>query len=182
MSVIEQTFEQLVLSDPERQWELHRGRPREKPNMSRAHNMVLERLVRQLVPQLPRDSFSLRFNMGHVRRAAETYYIPDVYVVPVASNRPLPRPPDYLEVFDDPVSLVAEIWSPSTGSYDVASKLPEYQLRGDLEIWRLHPYERTLIAWQRQPDGSYPETVSHGGVVSLFALPGVTVDLDDLFA
>ena len=25
------------------------------------------------------------------------------------------------------------------------TKLREYQLRGDAEIWRIHPYERTLI-------------------------------------
>jgi len=24
-----------------------------------------------------------------------------------------------------------------------------------LEIWRIHPDERTLTSWQRQPDGSY---------------------------
>ena len=53
---------------------------------------------------------------------------------------------------------------------------------GDLEIWLLHPYERTVTAWRRQPDGSYIETVFRGGVVQLHALPDVSVDLDSLFA
>jgi Uma2 family endonuclease len=75
-----------------------------------------------------------------------------------------------------------EIWPRSTGDYDVEEKLPEYQRRGDLEIWRLHPYERTLTAWRRQPDGSYTETIYTGGVVHPVALPGVAIDLDALFA
>ena len=49
------------------------------------------------------------------------------------------------------------------------------------EIWRIHPYERTLTAWRRLPDGSYDETVHHEGVVSPTALPGVEIDLAALF-
>jgi Uma2 family endonuclease len=59
-----------------------------------------------------------------------------------------------LEYYEQPLPLVVEVWSPSTGEYDIDSKLPEYQARGDKEIWRLHPYERTVRSWQRQPDGS----------------------------
>ena len=61
-------------------------------------------------------------------------------------------------------------------------KLREYQRRGDLEIWRIHPYEHTLTAWRRQPDGSYAESLHTSGTVSPNALPGVTIDLDALFA
>ena len=62
---------------------------------------------------------------------------------------------DVLEVYDQPLPLVVEVWSRSTGDYDVEEKLAVYQQRGDLEIWRIHPYERTLTAWRRLPDGSY---------------------------
>ena len=51
-----------------------------------------------------------------------------------------------------------------------------------LEIWRLHPYDKTLTTWRRQRDGSYAETVYTGGQVHPVALPGVTIDLDALFA
>ncbi len=87
-----------------------------------------------------------------------------------------------LEWYDAPLPLVVEIWSPSTGDYDVDAKLPEYQRRGDLEIWRLHPYDRTLSAWRRAPDGSYSEHRYTGGTVQPVALPGVTINLDDVFA
>ena len=34
-----------------------------------------------------------------------------------------------------------------------------------MEIWRIHPLDRTLIAWQCQPDGTYQESHSSGGTV-----------------
>jgi Uma2 family endonuclease len=88
---------------------------------------------------------------------------------------------DLLEAYEAPLPLVVEVWSPSTGEYDVDSKLPEYQRRGDLEIWRLQPYERTLTAWRRQPDGTYAETVCTGDTIRPIGLPGVAIDLDTLF-
>ena len=95
--------------------------------------------------------------------------------------RRLHERPGTFEVFEDPVPLVVEVWSPSTGDYEIDDKLREYQLRGDMEIWRLHPYERTLWTWRRQPGGSYVETVVTSGAVEPAALPGVTIDLDALF-
>ena len=56
-----------------------------------------------------------------------------------------------------------------------------YQQRGDLEIWRIHPYECTLTTWRRLPDGSYEEAVHSEGVVIPTALPGVVIDLAMLF-
>jgi Uma2 family endonuclease len=86
-----------------------------------------------------------------------------------------------LAIFSGPLPLVVEVWSSSTGDYDVDTKVSVYQQRGDLEIWRIHPYERTLTSWQRQPDGSYQETMHRGGSVAPIGLPGVTIDLGTLF-
>ena len=88
---------------------------------------------------------------------------------------------DVLEVYDQPLPLVVEVWSRSTGDYDVEEKLAVYQQRGDLEIWRIHPYERTLTAWRRQPDGSFEQSVHHDGIISPAALPSVEIDLAALF-
>jgi hypothetical protein len=54
--------------------------------------------------------------------------------------------------------------------------------RGDSEIWRLHPIERTLRGWRRRPDGGYDEFTASSGVIEPRALPGVRIDLDALFA
>jgi Uma2 family endonuclease len=174
-------FEQIALSDPERLWELHRGQLREKPAMSLGHNHVLAFLDHLLQRQLAWERYEVRINSGRVRQTFENYYIPDLFVIPRGLIRDwLDRATD-LDVIVDPLPLVAEVRSPSTGGIDIAEKLPAYQARGDIEIWYLHPLERTLTAWRRQPDGTYTMTVFRGGIVQPIALPDVSIDLDLLF-
>jgi Uma2 family endonuclease len=176
----EQEFRQLALDDPEGHWELHCGHPQRKPGMTADHNGVMALLTAQLWRQLDERVYHVRTNAGHVRRSAENYFIPDVYVV-LTEQVQRQRGTRALETFTEPVLLVVEVWSPSTGRFDVETKLREYQERGDLEIWRLHPLERTLVAWRRQPDGTYGETHIAGGTVKPVALPDVVIDLDALF-
>ena len=102
-------------------------------------------------------------------------------MIPSSFAAHLSDQPNTLEVYERPLPLV-EVWSLSTGEYDIDSKLPEYQARGDLEIWRLHSFDRTLTVWRRRDDGTYTETVITSGTIEPIALPGVTIDLDDLFA
>ena len=180
--VTRETFERLLLNDPERKWEIHEGQLREKPPMTFTHNRVAILLGAQLLRQLDLRRFDVRINAGHVHRPEESYYIPDIFVVPLERTLQRSAKGDPLEVYTAPVLLVVEVWSMSTGGYDVDTKLPEYRTRGDREIWRLHPYERTLTAWRRQPDGSYEETTYRGGTIEPVALPGITIDLDALFA
>ncbi len=181
MPVTERTYRQVVLEDPEGQWELHRGRLREKPSTTFAHNRAMVRLGYQLLNQLDWHAYDVRVNAGRVSRTAETFYIPDVAVIPLELAQPFRERSDVLEVDDAPLPFIAEVWSPSTGGYDTDAKLPEYQRRGDAEIWRLHPVDRVLTAWRRQPDGSYEETVYRGGAEHPVALPGVVIELDTLW-
>lgn len=173
-------FEQFALDHPEGRWELHRGQLREKPPMAMGHDLALLKLMHQLVPQLASTEFVVNPGWSRVARATTSYYFPDLFVMPLAQFACLEE--RALALFRDPLPLVVEVWSPSTGDYDVDEKLPEYIARGDQEIWRLHPFERTLKAWRRREDGGYDEVELTGGVVTLHALPGVTVDLDLLFA
>ena len=183
MPVSETTYRQVALEDPSGHWELHCGVLRQKPGMSFEHSNVTFRLAFSLAQQLDEREFVVRPNMGRVRRSVQNYYIPDLFVVPAELVREgRSERPSALEFYAASLPLVVEVWSPSTGDYDVDEKLPEYQRRGDLEIWRIHPYERTLIAWRRQPDGTYTESLYRGGTVQPVALPGVTIDLDALFA
>jgi len=182
MPVTERTFEQVVIEDPEGRWELHRGRLREKPLMSWNHTDVMSYVGFQLQQQLDRRKYRVHINGARVRRSFESYYMPDVVVVPTDMGIVLRDRPKQAEILDAPLPLVIEVWSPSTGEYDVAAKLPEYQDRGDSEIWLIHPFERTLTAWRRQPDGSYVEQVYRSGRVEVASLPGVTIDLTVLFA
>jgi len=134
VTVSEETFRQLALEDPEGHWELYCGRPRRKPGMTFAHNHAGVWLTIQLGQQLDRERYDVRTNAGHVRRSPENYFIPDVFVIPLEYSVSFRERRDVLEWYDAPLPLVVEIWSPSTGDYDVNTKLGEYQRRGDLEI------------------------------------------------
>jgi Uma2 family endonuclease len=171
-------YKRIALEDPRRGWELVRGHLREKPPMTMKHEVTARRLPLILGEQLGWREWTI--GPARLRISTGTYYIPDFVVVPMSLARKLR--PNQFEVYEDSVPLVVEIWSPSTGDYDVDEKLREYQLRGDLEIWRIHPYEHTLTAWRRQPDGSYTEEVITGGIVRPVALPNVSIDLDDLLS
>jgi Uma2 family endonuclease len=137
--------------------------------------------MRQLSLQLDPDQFSVSINDWRVRRPTETIFIPDLFVVPIEYGREFRGQPGVLAIFRDPALLVVEIWSSSTGDFDINVKAPVYQQRGDREIWRIHPYEKTLTAWNRQPDGTYIETVHRTGSIHPTALPGVEITLDELF-
>ena len=176
-----EAYERLALAEPDGKWELLNGYLREKPGMTAAHNWLEMKLGYMLMSQLDWTTYQVRIDAGRVHRPGATYFIPDLFVVPVAFVNPFLDRQDVLEVYDQPLPLVVEVWSPSTGDYDVAEKLMVYQQRGDLEIWRVHPYERTLTAWRRQPDETYEEMVHREGVVHLAALPDVAIDLAALF-
>src|SRR5947209_3342270 len=140
MPVTERAFLKRALQDYKGQWELHDGKMRQKPPMTAAHNRIAWRLLGFLFQQLDQSQFEARTNAGHVRVSPQHYYIPDVSVIPV--ELVLPQLDQLaLEVYEAPLPLVVEVWSRSTGEYDVQTKLLEYQRRGDAEIWLIHPYE-----------------------------------------
>ena len=182
MPVSGATYERVALEDPDGKWELVCGRLRQKPSMTAKHEHIARRLVRRLNAQLSEAEFDVGQDSPKLRVPSGNYRIPDVCVVPMSFvERQMTERPTELEVYEQPVPLVVEVWSPSTGEVDVTEKLREYQRRGDREIWRVHPYERTLTAWRRQPNGSYTETRHTGGIVRPASLPGVAIDLDGLF-
>ena len=175
-------YARVVLDDPDGNWELHAGVMLRKPTMSFGHNHGMRELTYELMTQLDRTMFKVSTNATRVRQTETNVYIPDIMVIPVATMARDRQHRRDLEVYDEPLPLVVEVWSPSTGSYDVDAKLPTYQRRRDLEIWRLHPFDRTLTIWRRRDDGSYEETVHTGGIVRPMALPDVAIALDAHFA
>jgi len=78
---------------------------------------------------------------------------------------------------------VAEVLSPSTARHDQAVKLPVYERAGVLEVWIIHPIERTLTIYQLAA-GRYgrPTILELKGQTLLTAVPGVTVDWDRALA
>lgn len=181
MPISAATFKQLALEDDDRAWELRCGQLVEKPGMTMEHNQVAQDLMLQVAGQLDRERFVMRSNAGHIEIAADRYVIPDIAVIPVEYIQARQGQPDRLESYDEALPWVVEVWSRSTGAFDVESKLPWYRERGDHEIWLVHPYDRTVAAWRREPNASYSQHFYSGGRVPVESLPGVTVDLDELF-
>ena len=183
MPVSEQTYERVALEDPDGHWELVCGRLRRKPGMTFEHYGAARMLVHLLNLQLDVRDFVIDKDGPRLRISTGTYFIPDVCVISrTLFERRRQELPRGFEMYEEPMPLVVEVWSPSTGEYDVEEKLREYQWRGDLEIWRIHPYEKTLTRWQHQPDGSYHESSQRGGAARPATLPNVSIDLNSLFA
>ena len=180
MGVSQATYERVALEDSEGQWELVCGRLRRKPAMTMAHNSIQRRMSLQLVRQLAEDRYEVATNSTRLRIPGGDNYVPDLVVLPTVLMAQLVGSPA-LEGYSDPMPLVIKVWSPSTGEYDVETKLPQYRARGDLEIWLVHPARRDITAWRRESDGSYSETTYAKGEVPVRALPGVKVKLESLF-
>ena len=178
-----ETYEQLAVAEPEKLWELDHGRLRQTPtDMTFEHGLAQHQLVAQLFRQLDPDRYMVRINSARTERPSESVYIPDLLVVPVVMVRHgLEARARRLDVYAGPLPLVVEVWSPSTSDYDVDSKLPAYQQRGDEEIWRIHPYERTVTVWRRRPDGTYEQALYREGTIEPSGLPGVRIELAKLF-
>ena len=176
----EADYVEFVGSGVDGLWELHDGRLVEKPGMSWDHGRIITKLISSLDRQLDPEQHFV-FTELRIRRTTATVLLPDVMVVPTAYGEDFQDRP-ILAIFSGPLPLVVEVWSPSTGDYDVDTKIPVYMERGDRDILRFHPFERTVKRWVHQPDGTYVESVHFDGTFELAALPGVTIDLDALFA
>jgi Uma2 family endonuclease len=180
MPMTEQAYLKLVMDDPESRWELIDGEPVCRPAMTSKHEDITAYLGGYLIAQLDRRDYRVRIAGSRVRHSGSNWFVPDVFVAPTALVLPQEDAIEP-EAFREPLPLVVEVWSPSTGRRDLGRKLVRYREQGHLEIWFIHPFDRTLTAWRRQPDGSYTETVLRGGTVEPVALPRVTIDLDALF-
>ena len=184
MPITYETFERVALEDGDAQWELVCGQLRQKPPMTAEHSDAISDLADLLRGQLDRERYRVRVNLSRLRTSTGAFFVPDLLVLPNSERlRMRAEHPRQLEIYAAPMPLVVEVWSPSTGEYDLNTKIPEYRRRGDREIWLIHPYERWLRAWRRQADGAYDETLFRGdAVIELAALPGVRITLAQLFA
>src|SRR5215217_6266127 len=119
----EQEYRELALNEADRLWGLWDGVPREKPLMSMKHEDVASYLGAALITQLDRRLYRVNINACRARISPRSYYIPDVVVIPASYKLPFEDDPRAFNAFAGALPLVVEVWSPSTGHYDVATKL-----------------------------------------------------------
>ena len=174
-------YRRVALADPSARWELHCGELSRETGMTHPHGDISSEVGFVLRSQLDPAEYRVRYGHSRTRVDSERYYVPDIAVVPTAYTAPFFGSDDVLEEYDQPLPLIVEVWSPSTGAFDLTQKVPDYQRRGDAEIWLIHPYERWLRAWTRDGSGVYTERLYQSGTVRCSALAGVEFDLDALF-
>lgn len=126
MAVSVETYQQLVLEDREGHWELVCGRLRQKPPMTAEHNQAARLLGRLLDRQLELAHSTADTGTTRLRLSSGSCYEPDVCVIPMAAVRRLRERPGTFEVYEEPMPLVAEVWPPSTGAYNVEQKRRDY--------------------------------------------------------
>lgn len=166
----EADYEAFVRTGAAGVWELHGGRLVQKPALSSVQREIVSRLARQLLAQLDAAEYEVRVNDCRVRGPDGTIHVPDLLVVPGAHGESSAGRSG-VPILAKPVPFVVEVWRPADSGYDVDARISVYQQRGDLEIWLLHPLERSLTSWVRQADGTYTETIYQVGA----ALPAPRV-------
>lgn len=181
MVVSAPTYTELAVTEAGHRLELHDGVLVEKPPMTVGHNRTQRKLGGFFYQQLDLSCYEISINASRVYLPDDTYYIPDLAIVPVAAVEALGEHRDVLEVYAEPLPLVVEVWSPSTGDYDIEGKIPRYQERGDAEIWFIHPFERTITVWQLQTDGSYHQSLHTSGTLEPITLPEIEIEIAALF-
>jgi Uma2 family endonuclease len=178
----EAEYRRFALADAQGWFELVDGRLRENPPISIGHRRFMSSLGFRLQRQVDRGELLVDFGHTRLRTPTGRYFVPsNNVVIPIAYDTALGRDEESLDAFAEPMPLVVDVWSPSTGAYDTETRLPEYRGCRNLEVWHLYPHKRTRTTWLRQPDGSYLESRYSGGGVRPAPLPDVAIDLDALF-
>ena len=78
---------------------------------------------------------------------------------------------------------IAEVLSPGTARHDRLRKLPVYERAGVREAWLIDPVDRTLSLYRLEA-GHYGHVtlLELRGQTQLTAVPGVTIDWDQVLA
>jgi Uma2 family endonuclease len=78
---------------------------------------------------------------------------------------------------------VVEVLSPSTAKHDQFVKVPAYERAGVREVWLVHPIDCTLTIYRLEA-GHYggATRLELKGQTPLTAVPGVTIDWDEVLA
>ena len=112
-----------------------------------------------------------------VRLAANTVVQPDLVVILADRFQVLTQP----RVEGVP-SLVVEIVSPSTTTYDRVTKRNVYARYGVPEYWLVDFEAWTVTVFSDPRDGRYQLETEYGDTSVSATIPGLSVDLADLFA
>ena len=157
---------------------------REPPSPSYSHQGIVLELGRQMATALKGKPWRVCIAPLDVRLPkstekddkVDTVVQPDVFIVcdrRKIDKRGVRGAPDWL----------AEVLSPGTARHDRFRKLPVYERAGVREVWLIDPIGRRLTAYRLEGGCYGPATrLELKGRTRLTAVPGVTVDWDEVLA
>ena len=137
--VSEAEYREFALGDPQGHWELHRGQLREKPGMSAAHDNVIDRLQRRLYMQLSEHEYRLRSNNARLRVPRRRTTFQTWRSFQLSSCSRCSKVPTRLMRTATRCRWLSKSGLPQPATTTSKGKLPDYQQRGDREIWFIHP-------------------------------------------
>ena len=157
---------------------------REPPSPGRSHQRAVGEIYRQVATALKGKPCQVYIAPSDVRLSkctehddqVDTVVQPDVFIVcdpQKLDERGARGAPDW----------VAEVLSPSTARHDQFAKVPAYERAGVREVWLVHPIDRTLTIYRLEA-GRYGRAtrLELKGQTSVTAVPGVTIDWDEVLA
>ena len=157
---------------------------REPPSPLWSHQGIVGEIYRQVATTLKGKRCQARMAPSDVRlpKSAEhddlidTVVQPDVFIVCD------PRKIDKRGVRGAP-DWVVEVLSPSTARHDRLRKVPAYERAGVREVWLVQPIDRTVTIYRLEAGRYGPATpLELKGKTPLTAVPGVTIDWDEVLA
>ena len=162
-------------------YEIIDGVPYMMASPSRLHQVVIGRMFAKMFNQLE-------------GKKCQPYIAPfDVRLFPTAfSDGKTVVQPDIMVVCDENKvddkgvkggpEFVIEVLSPSTGRMDRVTKMNQYERAGVLEYWVVDPPHRT-VAVHLLKNGKFarPAEYGLGDVIKVTVVPGLTIDLNDIF-
>jgi len=79
--------------------------------------------------------------------------------------------------------FIAEVLSPGNSSKEIKLKYALYEEAGVKEYWVVNPMEENIIAYRLNYSGQYEvyKILTAGDVVCLLAVPGLQIDIADIF-
>lgn len=155
---------------------------REPPAPSRLHQELAGELYHQIRLALegkPCRAYVAPFDVrlpkaGEADDQIDTVVQPDVLIVcdlKKLDGRGMRGAPDW----------IAEVLSPTTASHDQIVKLPIYERAGVLEVWFVHPADRTVSTYRLDGERyARPVILELKGRMAISAIPDVSVDWDRL--
>jgi Uma2 family endonuclease len=177
------TYEESLTRPENRLEEIVRGESRLMPPSTSRHTALLAQLREMLGPQRRFRLLTEAYGLGIRRTPYLHYRIPDlsVFSLDKLERDKAKRDPDDPYIWTPP-ELLVECLSPSNRKGAVEELLSDYEGIQVPEAWFFYPEQPVLVMHECQNGRLREARCVERGIVSAVPLPGVRVDLDELWS